>query len=360
MNLYGCEKRATLVLQNGVELEGKLIGYPGSSSGEIVFNTGMVGYPETFTDPSYKGQIQCITYPLVGNYGVPAKKSTVMDHSFESDKIHLNGIIISDYSIEYSHPTAIQSLSSWLYENRVPGLYDVDTRRLTKIIREEGAMLCKIKVEDNDVDFADPNSLNLVEMVSTKKAEVFGTGNKKVLVWDCGCKTNIIRHLVEREIQVIRVPWNANIDDYEFDAVLFSNGPGNPANYPEIIETVKKTFTLNKPVLGICLGHQIMALAAGAKSFKMQYGHRGQNQPVIDKRNNKCYITSQNHGYAIDLTTLNDDWQNWFENLNDQTNEGIRHKEKTIFSVQFHPEAAPGPVDTTFIFDDFIKLLGEK
>lgn len=354
MNLKGCEKNATLVLKNGESFQGKVIGYPNSVSGEIVFNTGMVGYPETFTDPSYKGQIQCITYPLIGNYGVPSSEND----SFESEKIHLNAIVISDYSENYSHSTAIKSLSDWLYENKVPGLFDIDTRRLTKILRDEGAMTGKIIVENNDIDFIDPNLLNLVELVSTKKVQKYGKGDKKILLWDCGCKKNIIRHLVERNVEVIKVPWNSNIEDFDFDAVVFSNGPGNPANYTEIIKNVKKSFDMNKPVLGICLGHQMISLAAGAKSYKMQYGHRSQNQPVINKEDNKCYITSQNHGYAIDTTAIGEDWISWFENLNDGTNEGLKHKTKPIMSVQFHPEAAPGPVDTTFLFDEFINLIG--
>lgn len=360
MNLKGYGKSAALVLKNGVQFKGKLIGYPVSVSGEVVFNTGMVGYPETFTDPSYKGQIQCITYPLVGNYGVPSKNSDSINNSFESEKIHLNGIVISDYSNDFSHSTAIQSLSSWLEQNKIPGICEIDTRKLTQILRDQGSMTGKIVVEDDDIEISNPDEMNLVELVSTGGVQKFGNGKHKILLWDCGCKQNIIRELISRDTEITRVPWNSDINDYEYDAVVFSNGPGNPENYSYIVNQMKRAIEIGKPVLGICLGHQMMAKAAGAKTKKMRFGHRGQNQPVINKITNQCYVTSQNHGYSVDIESIGNDWFNWFENLNDGSNEGIKHKTKPFMSVQFHPEAAPGPVDTSFIFDDFIKTIGAK
>ncbi|OYT10648.1 MAG: carbamoyl phosphate synthase small subunit [Bacteroidetes bacterium 4572_112] len=359
MNLYGNTKKARLVLENMQSFEGKLIGYPHSSSGEVVFNTGMTGYPETISDPSYKGQIQCITYPLVGNYGVPVSKSDPRETLLESDKIHLHGIIISDYSVEYSHSTGIESLSSWLYANKVPGLYDIDTRMLTKTLRENGTMLGKIIVDDNDLEFYDPNTDNLVQQVSHKEIKTFGQEGKNVLLYDCGCKNSIITNLLDRGVKVTRVPWDFDFNKVDFDAVLFSNGPGNPEVYTSLIEKAKELIKTEKPILGICLGHQILSIAAGATTYKMPYGHRGQNQPVMEGQSNKCYITSQNHGFAVNDENLCEGWSTWFKNLNDNTNEGFRHKSKDILSVQFHPEAKPGPVDTTFIFDEFINAINK-
>lgn len=357
MNLQNVNQKGILVLENGVQFEGKLIGHPGSASGEVVFNTGMVGYPETFTDPSYKGQIQCITYPLVGNYGVPEKNPFPFESAFESDKIHLNGIVISDYSSEFSHATAIRSLSSWLEEHKVPGLYNIDTRKLTKTLREQGAMAGKIVVEGEDISFSNPDQQNLVKAVSPEKIEEYGEGEKRIVLVDCGCKSSIISSLLERKMKVIRVPWDTDLSKLEFDAVLFSNGPGNPEVYKPLVESAKFAVGSGKPVLGICLGHQIISLAAGAKVYKLKYGHRGQNQPVKESNSEKCYITSQNHGYAVDSSSLREEWESWFENLNDNTNEGIKHKNLPVMTVQFHPEAAPGPVDTTFIFDEFINSI---
>ncbi|NLT50375.1 MAG: glutamine-hydrolyzing carbamoyl-phosphate synthase small subunit [Ignavibacteria bacterium] len=358
MKLQIPEIKAFLELEDGSRFEGKLIGFPESKAGEVVFNTGMVGYPEALTDPSYKGQILTVSYPLVGNYGVPAKKITGgIDINFESEKIHAHGLVISDYSFDYSHHSAVQSLSTWLYDNHIPGIYDIDTRMMTKILREKGSMLGRIIVENNSVDFSDPNKENLVAQVCPEKTEVYGDGNKTVILIDCGCKTSILTDLLKRGVKVKRVPFNFNFIGEEFDGVLISNGPGDPAVYRNIVDSVKHLLTLGKPVMGICLGHQILSLAAGAKSFKMKYGHRSQNQPVQDNINKRCFITSQNHGYAVDVNELPKDWINWFSNLNDGTNEGIRHKSLPYMSVQFHPEACPGPVDTAYIFDEFINLM---
>jgi len=338
--------------------EGNLIGYPASSAGEVVFGTGMYGYPEALTDPSYKGQILNLTYPLQGNYGITSSKiEEGIDKNFESEKIHAQGLIISDYSMEYSHYSAVKSLSSWLFDNKVPGIYDIDTRKLTKILRENGTMLGKIIVNSLDIPFYDPNKEKLVPIVSPKEITEFKRGKKKVILLDTGAKTSILTSLLDRGVSVKRVPWNYDFPDEEYDGVLLSNGPGDPAMYPEIVENVKKLLSKNKPVLGICLGHQMLSMAAGASTYKLKYGHRSLNQPVQDMFSLKCYITSQNHGYAVNTETIPEGWECWFENLNDGTNEGIRHKTKPFMSVQFHPESTPGPVDTAYIFDEFINKL---
>lgn len=358
MKIQTSEIKALLELEDGSKFEGKLIGFPESKAGEVVFNTGMVGYPEALTDPSYKGQILTVTYPLIGNYGIPAKAPDKgIDRNFESLKIHAHGLVISDYSFDYSHHTAIQSLSSWLYDNRIPGIYDIDTRKMTKILREKGSMLGRIIVENNQVEFFDPNKENLVSQVCPLQVEEYGEGDKTVILIDCGCKTSIVTDLADRGVKVKRVPWDFDFTGAEFDGVLVSNGPGDPAVYEKITDSVKYLLTLGKPVMGICLGHQILSLAAGATSYKMKYGHRSQNQPVQDTVTKKCFITSQNHGYAIDVKNIEGEWINWFVNLNDGTNEGIKHKSKPYFSVQFHPEACPGPVDTAYIFDEFINQI---
>lgn len=343
-------------MEDGTEINGKLFGAAKPASGEVVFNTGMVGYPETLTDPSYTGQILTITFPLIGNYGIEKELESTQS-SFESKGIKISGLIISDYSKDFSHWSAFQSLSKWLEEYNVPGLCEVDTRLLTKILREKGTMLGKIDIDAETQDFFDPNKVNLFEKVAPKELEEFGDGKKSILLYDCGCKENIVRSLVNRGYKVKRAPWNYDYKQTDFDAALFSNGPGNPEMYPETVEIAKGIFETGKPVLGICMGHQIVSLAAGAKTFKMKYGHRSQNQPVIDKLTNRCYVTSQNHGYAVDSGSLKKGWINWFENLNDKTNEGIKHEELPVMSVQFHPEAAPGPVDTSFIFDEFLSTI---
>lgn len=315
----------------------------------------MVGYPETLTDPSYTGQILVLTFPLIGNYGIE-KEIEINSTFFESIGIKISGLIISDYSNDFSHWNAFNPLSRWMEKYNIPGLCEVDTRELTKLIRENGTMLGKIELDTDPIDFFNPDTINLFEKVATKDVVEYGKG-KTILLYDCGCKENIVRNIVSRGYKVKRVPWNYDYKQTDFDAVLFSNGPGNPEMYPDLVNTAKEIFTLGKPILGICMGHQIVSLAAGAKTYKMKYGHRSQNQPVINKKNNRCFVTSQNHGFAVDVETLTGDWDVWFENLNDKTNEGIIHKELPIMSVQFHPEAAPGPVDTEFIFDEFLSKI---
>jgi carbamoyl-phosphate synthase small subunit len=347
--------KVRLTLENGNVFEGKSFGALVSSAGEVVFNTAMTGYPESLTDPSYRGQILCLTYPLVGNYGAPGKnEENNLPLFFESSSIHISGLIVSDYSFEYSHWNAAQSLDEWLAMNNIPGIYGIDTRALTKIIREKGAMLGKIETEDSGIDFYDPNKVNLVAEVSTSKREVYGNGSCRIVLVDCGVKYNIIRNLLRRDTTIIRVPWDYDYHKEDFDGLFLSNGPGDPKMAVATIENLKISLNGKKPVFGICLGNQLMALASGADTYKLKYGHRSHNQPVWLVGTEKAYITSQNHGFAVDNKTLGKDWEPLFVNLNDHTNEGMKHKSKPFFSTQFHPEASGGPTDTDYLFDLFI------
>ena len=353
----GSLKPYELILEDDSIFSGYSFGAEKSVSGEVVFNTGMVGYYESVTDPSYRGQILTLTYPLIGNYGVP--RDEVQDRlakHFESDRIHVSALIVSDYSFYFSHWNAKRSLSQWLIEQNVPALFGIDTRALTKRLREKGTKLGKI-VFNKDIDFYDPNKSNLVKEVSIDKPEVYNTeGRRRIVLVDCGTKYNIIRSLIQRDCRVIRVPYDYDFFQQDFDAVVLSNGPGDPKMCGETITHVKRCLESNIPTLGICLGNQILALAAGANTYKLKYGHRSQNQPTLEVGTKRCYITSQNHGYAVETETLPADWIPWFQNVNDGTNEGIRHKNKPCMSVQFHPEHTPGPVDTDFLFDDFLKI----
>lgn len=354
------KKTARLILEDGTQFTGYSFGAETATSGEVVFSTAMTGYPESLTDPSYIGQILVITFPLVGNYGVPHfTEEEGMLRFFESDQIHIQGLIVSDYSFEHSHWNAIESLSQWLIANNVPAIYGVDTRQITKIIREQGVMLGKIVVEGTTepAEFYDPQKINLVAQASTKEVQTYGNGKYKIVLVDCGCKYNIIRCLCERDATVIRVPWDYDFTQIDYDGLMLSNGPGNPQQCQITIANIQKAFALGKPIFGICLGNQLLSIAAGATTFKLKYGHRSHNQPALMVGTNKAYISSQNHGYAVDTTTLDADWEPYFINLNDGTSEGIRHKSKPFFSVQFHPEATGGPVDTEFLFDDFIQNI---
>ncbi|MGD9931374.1 MAG: glutamine-hydrolyzing carbamoyl-phosphate synthase small subunit [Mangrovibacterium sp.] len=351
-------KKVSLVLEDGTRFEGKSFGYDKSIAGEVVFYTAMTGYPESLTDPSYTGQILVSTYPLIGNYGVPTDQMKDNIHAhYESHKVHISGLIISDYSSEYSHWNAIKSLGDWLKEWKVPGLYGIDTRALTKILRMKGSMLGKIEFEEEPVDFYDPNKENLVAIASTDKKEVYGNGEHKVVLVDCGVKNNIIRCLINRNATVIRVPWDYDFTNEEFDGVFLSNGPGDPAMCEQTVANISKALKIGKPIMGICLGNQLLARAAGAETYKLKFGHRSHNQPVLLAGTDRCFITSQNHGYAVAPESLPADWEAMFINVNDNTNEGIRHKTKPFFSTQFHPEAASGPVDTEYLFDEFIENI---
>jgi carbamoyl-phosphate synthase small subunit len=351
-------KQAKLTLEDGTVFVGKSFGSEKPVAGEVVFYTAMTGYPESLTDPSYTGQILVSTYPMIGNYGVPFGESEEGIHKFyESHKVHISGLIIADYSFEFSHWNAEKSLSDWLREYDVPGIFDVDTRALTKILREKGSMLGKIEFGDEVIDFYDPNMENLVARVSCTQREVYGNGGPRVVLVDCGVKNNIMRCLLKRGATVIRVPWDYDFSNEDYDGVFISNGPGDPAMCSETVQNIRKIITDDKPVMGICLGNQLLARAAGADTYKLKYGHRSHNQPVLLRGTDRCFITSQNHGYAVATETLPTDWEPLFTNVNDNTNEGIRHKTKPFFSTQFHPEASSGPTDTEFLFDDFIQSI---
>jgi carbamoyl-phosphate synthase small subunit len=350
-----------LWLEDGSVFPGESFGFPATIGGEVVFNTGMVGYPETLTDPSYKGQILSLTYPIVGNYGVPERPASAgLDGPFESSAIQISGLLVAEAVPGYSHWSAVSSLAQWLRRERVPALTGIDTRALTKRLREKGTMLGKIVEGVDDVELRDPNLDNLVALVSVEERIVYPAGPTRVVLVDCGCKRNIIRSLLARNLTVIRVPWDYDFLTEPFDGVVISNGPGDPKMCGQTIEHVRRAMDGTRPIFGICLGHQILALAAGADTFKLPFGHRGQNQPCIEVGTSRCYITAQNHGYTVDETTLPDDWTPWFVNANDRTNEGIRHRARPFMSVQFHPEAAPGPVDTGYLFDTFTRMLDER
>jgi len=355
---YKNYNKAKLVLEDGSEFSGYSFGFEKSVAGEIVFNTAMTGYPESLTDPSYRGQILVLTYPSIGNYGVPGK--TLQDgmlEFFESEHIHTAALIISDYSSKYNHWNASQSLGDWLKAEKVPGLFGIDTRQLTKVIREKGTMLAKIIFEDMEVDFYDPDKDNLVKQVSIDQKKVYSSGKHRILLIDCGVKSNIIRYLLRYDTTVIRVPWDYDYSSEEFDGLFISNGPGDPKMCISTINHLKLSLEDSKPAFGICLGHQLIALASGAETYKLKFGHRSHNQPVLEVNTNHAYLTSQNHGFAVDNKTIQPDWNAYFVNLNDNSNEGLKHKSKPIFTTQFHPEASSGPTDTAFLFADFIKNI---
>ncbi len=350
----------TVFLGQSFGKEGREFGGLSSTSGEVVFNTGMVGYPESLTDPSYYGQILVLTYPLAGNYGVPEKRF------WESRKIQIKGLIVQNYIDNPSHFESQKNLGEWLKEEEIPALQGIDTRALTIKLREHGVMLGKIDIGEkrkakSEKRIYDPNKENLLPFVSTDNVLTYGEGRKNIVLIDCGVKENIIRSLVKRRVKVTRVPWD--FDPLKsppaggFDGVLISSGPGDPKMAKAAIETVRQLLQKNIPVFGICLGSQILALAAGGNTYKLKFGHRGQNQPVIDQTSEKAIITSQNHGFAVDMKSLGSDWKEWFVNLNDGTNEGIRHRSKPFMAVQFHPESNPGPTDAGYLFDEFISTL---
>lgn len=342
--------RGKLILKDGTIFEGNSFGYEDSKAGELVFSTGMVGYPESLTDPSYEGQILVATYPIIGSYGVPEKKY------WESSRIHIAGLIVNQYIDTPSHFQSKKTLSQWLKEERIPALEVKDTRHMTQLLRDKGSQLAKI-VFEKDIKFHDINKDNLVASVSTASVEQVGKGSKAIVLIDCGVKENIKRSLLQRNVRLITVPWNYDIFSLKekFDGVIVSNGPGDPKMADVTIETTKKVLAKKIPILGICLGNQILALAAGGDTYKLKFGHRGQNQPCIEQGTKKCFITTQNHGFAIGK--IPPGFKPWFINANDKTNEGIIHKNLPFMSVQFHPEATPGPVDTEWIFDKFLRLL---
>ncbi len=353
-----------LILEDGSVFVGESFGFENPVSGEVVFNTGMVGYPETLTDPSYKGQILCLTYPLIGNYGVPAKKLDEFGilENFESNQIHVSGLIVSEYSVAHNHWNSVKSLSDWLKEEKIPALTGIDVRALTKKLREKGTMLGKIVFQGKDIKIFDPNKTNLVAEVSISKPVFYENNSRKTIALiDTGVKNNIIRSLLSRKVNVLRIPWNYDLFNSkhcnDFNAIMLSNGPGNPKQCIETIQSIQTALEYKTPIFGVCLGNQLLALASGANTFKLKYGHRSQNQPALEFNSKKCFITSQNHGFAVDKKTLKKNWSEWFVNANDETNEGIKHAKLPFMSVQFHPEACPGPVDTNFLFDEFLKKV---
>lgn len=356
-------KNVTLVLSDGTRFRGKSFGYDAPVAGEVVFNTAMMGYPESLTDPSYEGQLLTLTYPLVGNYGVPpfTFQANGIPTFMESERIHASALIVSDYSVQYSHWNAVESLSEWLRREKVTGVTGVDTRELTKVLRENGVMMGKILFDDYPdlVPEADYAGVNFVDRVSCPEVIRYNEGaGKKVVLVDCGVKANIIRCLLNRGVEVIRVPWNHDYTGMEFDGLFLANGPGDPDMCEQAVSVIRKQMSSSrKPICGICMGNQLLAKAGGARIYKLKYGHRSHNQPVRQVGTDKCYVTSQNHGYAVDATTLGHGWEELFVNMNDGSNEGIRHKDNPWFSSQFHPEACSGPVDTSFMFDKFIETL---
>lgn len=355
------QRKAKLMLEDGLTAEGYQFGYEDATAGEVVFNTGMVGYPETMTDPSYSGQILVITYPLIGNYGIPDSSfENELLKNFESDRIQVRGLVIADYSAEYCHWNAVKSLDEWMKEQKIPGLWGVDTRMITRRLREKGTMLGSLTPEGmTPLPLADPNLDDLAGAVCVKEPVLYSKGPKKVTIVDCGVKNNIIQGMLRRDISVLRVPSDFNFNSVECDGIILSNGPGDPKICQKTIDHTRTAMQKGKPMLGICLGSQILGLAAGADTYKLKYGHRSHNQPVNESGTKRCFITSQNHGYAIDSATLPIDWREWFTNDNDGTNEGIIHIARPLFGAQFHPEASPGPDDTEFIFDMFVRTLND-
>ncbi|MDO8452099.1 MAG: glutamine-hydrolyzing carbamoyl-phosphate synthase small subunit [bacterium] len=348
---------AYLTLEHGEILKGRHIGYQKETEGEVVFTTAMTGYPESLTDPSFAGQILVFTYPLLGNYGVPQKKfhRPHLLSNFESDRIWVRGVVLSELCDNRFDRGQYQTLDAWLMHEKISGICDIDTRALTQKIREHGVVWGVITTKKPSGALPIPKMLRrVVSDVSTPRVISYKPDHpngKSIALIDCGVKHGIIRALLGLGYRITRIPWNEHpLSHGKFDGVVCSNGPGDPKDCPETVENIKNVLKSNIPFLGICLGHQLLALAVGADTYKLPYGHRGLNQPCQDRFTGRAYITSQNHGYAVDRRTLPSDYREWFTNLNDDTVEGICHRIKNIKSVQFHPEGCPGPFDTNWIY----------
>jgi carbamoyl-phosphate synthase small subunit len=368
---------AVLLLEDGTLFLGKGFGAEATVVGELVFNTGMVGYPESMTDPSYAGQVLCFTYPLIGNYGVPSgdeKDVFGLPRYFESAGIKVTGIVVQECCQRPNHWASVQSLSSWMSDQDVPGIEGVDTRALVSTIRERGVMMCALA---NGPEVANRrelrrlleksaryDSVDFVRGVSVKKAETYGVSEKKVVLIDCGAKESIIRNILGRGYAVVRMPFDSSYADVmqqDPAGVIVSNGPGDPRLCVDTVKTTTRLVDSEVPVLGICLGEQVLGMSQGAETYKLKYGHRGQNKPVVDLLSGKGYVTSQNHGYSVDPKTLSKtELKPWFINADDRSVEGLVHGSKPCIAVQFHPEAAPGPYDTEFVFDRFTEMIAAQ
>jgi carbamoyl-phosphate synthase small subunit len=341
-----------LILQNGMQFKGLSPEWQKNCiSGEVVFNTGMTGYEASLTDPSYAGEILMFTYPIMGNYGIPDKKH------WESERIHAAGVIVCNACDQWSHGKSLSSLAEWLHSQKIPLITGIDTRHLTTILRESGTMPGAISPHLDPIPTFHSNAVSYAKSVSIPEKISYGTVGKKIVLVDCGMKRNILRNLQKFPLLIERVPFDYDYSEEDFDGIFLSNGPGNPEQYVETIKILKKAMKKEKAIFGICLGAQLLALAAGAQTYKLRYGHRSHNQPCIDLESERCYITSQNHGYAVQEASLPKGWVVNFRNLNDESVEGIRHTSLPFIAVQFHPEAAPGPTDTEWLFEKFYKML---
>lgn len=364
----GAVPSVRLVLEDGTEMRGEGFGAVRPVAGEVVFNTGMTGYVETLTDPSYKGQILVMTYPLVGNYGVPpARPEGSIERPYESSRIQIQALVVQRYVDQHSHHAADRSLDAWLRRDEVPAVQGIDTRTLTRRLREHGTMRGWLVPDGSSLEEAREAAASIdmtsevFHAVAPSEPIRYEGGDLRILAVDVGMKDNIIRSLLQRGATVTRAPWHSDLAwlALEADGIIIGNGPGDPKDLAPLIAQIRQLLgRFNKPIFGICLGNQILTLAAGGDTYKLPYGHRGVNQPVQDLLTRRCYITSQNHGYAVRDAALPSDWEPWFVNINDGTNEGVRSRVHPYFSVQFHPEAHPGPTDTGFLFDDFLRLVG--
>ncbi len=365
-------RAAVLALEDGTIFRGKSFGAPVDVTGEVVFNTSMIGYPELLTDPSYDEQIVVMTYPILGSYGV-SSYSQCDEHGlplhYESDSIKVKGYAIHSLS-RPSHWSSDRGLEDWLQQEKVPGIQGIDTRAVTRRIRTNGTMLGLLKTSDSEIGLAqvkeelskltDPNNTDLVRNVSpSEPIHYVNNSDATVVVLDCGVKYGIVRNLLASGASVVRVPYDYSVNEileFEPRRIVISNGPGDPKNCTQTIDTVRELLETDIPIMGICLGMQILALAAGAGTYKLMFGHRAVNHPCVDLKTGRCYITTQNHGFTVNSESLaQTKFSTRFVNMNDKTIEGIVHKKREIIGVQWHPESSPGPYDTRFLFDQFME-----